>query len=417
MTNLKIINSASDIAIKAGWQNLDSFKSKNRCVTENGTLLESTYRGIRYQVVAKHIREFGVFERIGRITLALLCTIPTLGLVLFSKGVRKLFTKSYESITFALFAHTPQGRRIESAPVQERSEEPIHFQKLRAALKAKPCPCYITNSEGSKQQTIVSELGEGGSKTAFQLEDEADKEKVVLLPNMSVDPLSDIAKRWERMVDEEVSMSQHLRAIGLLCCPLEKVSVSSASSSNKLIPAYTTDSFKSLAANRGWFIIDVKNPKSSIWTGQIFKNEVDPYVPQNWDLPFRSLTIDIAKLVYHNIPIGHDSCNLAIVKKSTPTDDLIEVRYFGFDFSDKNYPLQIPSHLPNLDDKEHISEMVDHILEKLLDTVLIDVFFKNKFIISYSDRQKNLKQELLGRYKPEILRQIREVQCNNILKI
>ncbi len=386
MTNLKIINSTSDILIETGWQNVDSFKTKSQFVDENGSPLDSTYRGIRYQVVAKHIREFGVFERIGRIFLGVLYTIVTLGFAYSSETVQKLVKKTRESLRFGL----------EKGGAQQ-------YADLKTALKSHPCRFYILNRSDKKICSITATLGKGGSKEALQIND-----KVLMVPNMDVDSPHQIARRWARIVDEEVMMSTHLTSIGLLSLPLEKVDITLSKDSDNLVPAYTTKSFESLARD-GCSIVDTKNEKSSTWKGQLFANNVDPYIPENWDQLIKPLLTDIAKITYYGIPLGLDSRNFAVVKEYKEGLEQLQLRYFGFDFSSKQRSLIMPERFQYINDVECLDRTVSSDFKTLMYSVLTDMFYRGEVFSILNDQQKDLAQKLLDRYKPEILRQIRDL--------
>ncbi|KAF3362455.1 Uncharacterized protein PHSC3_000983 [Chlamydiales bacterium STE3] len=102
MPSFKIINNPSEIKLNNKWVSVTKFKSRDRLVDEKGNKASSDYKGRQYQLIEKRERIFSDLERFGRGFLGTLVTVCTLGLVLFSKSARNLFTKSKANIRFAV---------------------------------------------------------------------------------------------------------------------------------------------------------------------------------------------------------------------------------------------------------------------------------------------------------------------------
>ena len=196
-----------------------------------------------------------------------------------------------------------------------------------------------TDKRGVREDTLEKILGLGGSKKAWQLQ----SGKALLLPNMSMDPQGEMAKRnWEKIVEMEVGVSEFLQKHKMLSPNSKWVHVSVPREYEDLaipifpiIPAYTSETFESLA-ERNIFVIDVKNDSSSTWKWKenfLFKSKDERFEIENWDSVLIPLLEDIKKIFLYNIPGSIDSDNIAIVKKG---NNKYEARYFGFDFSSKS---------------------------------------------------------------------------------
>lgn len=203
--------------------------------------------------------------------------------------------------------------------------------------------CSVNIEETYKRElrkdALEKILGLGGSKIAWQLQ----SGKALLLPNMSMDPQGEMAKRnWEKIVEMEVRVSEFLKKHEMLSPNSKWVHVSVPRKYEDLavpifpiIPAYTSETFESLA-ERNIFVIDVKNDSSSTWRWKenfLFKSKDERFKIENWDSVLIPILEDIKKIFLYNIPGSIDSDNIAIVKKG---NDKYEARYFGFDFSSKS---------------------------------------------------------------------------------
>lgn len=140
MTGFKIINNKSEITLNNKWVSATTFKSKDSLVDEKGHKVGSDYKGRQYRIIEKRERTFSCLERFGRGLVGTVAIICTLCLGLFSKFVRDLFTKSKESIRFAVLEPTgdlplKEGSRISKKTVQNQKTPPLRFdpKKLSAA--------------------------------------------------------------------------------------------------------------------------------------------------------------------------------------------------------------------------------------------------------------------------------------------
>lgn len=273
--------------------------------------------------------------------------------------------------------------------------------------KAENPTLYIKDETGTHEEKLLGVLGRGSSKQAVLL----DKGRALLLPNMRRDPIGHVANRWERIVCEEVGMSNLLTEAGLLSPQSKQVSISFNPDGSGSIPAYLSETFQSLGETKGWFILDLKNDEeSSTWKEKLFKTPADRNKDENWDAVFAPLLTDIAKICIHGIPGGGDSLNIAIVKKpdseqGESSASAYEVRYFGFDFSSKGGTLAIPKMAPNSSDyTTKTKRMVSHILEWVLDRE----FNEKEFSISMV-YPEDLYNRLVEKYTKTILTKINEL--------
>lgn len=272
-----------------------------------------------------------------------------------------------------------------------------HFKALKEVMRQKSS-LYMTDQTGKHQETLLSLLGHGGSKKAFKLEGG----RALLLPNMDAKPIEVVAEYWERMVLEEVKMSNILSRVGLLSPLSEQVSITINEASERVIPAYISQSFENLMITKGYFIIDTKMRICSTWKNEVhslFKSDEERLDPKNWDSAIESLLTDIVKICVHKIPVSIDSLNIAIVKKSSEiTTCQYEVRYFGFDFSSNDMPLNIseiegdPLDCPDMD-------RFTMLLARILDHVLFSEFGRRYDFGNESTRLKSFKNQLVQRYK------------------
>ncbi len=279
------------------------------------------------------------------------------------------------------------------------------YKLLKDILDQENSSLYLTDESGKNQENLLDVLGEGGSKKAIQIA----KGRALILPNMDVDPIHSIAERWERMVQEEVAMSEILYSIGLLAPLSKRVSISFESSEDS-IPAYISETFKQLGETKGWFIIDVKNRNSSTWVrgkNFLFSKEEERLNEKNWDSVAQGMIKDVITICKHNIPAKGDSLNIAIVKKPfSAAEDLMneyEVRCFGFDFSDKYKFLQLPE-IKNISsvDRERVKSLISRILD-----LVFYYEFGNKY--AYGEGKKPfvcLKDRLVERYTEQAMQQI-----------
>jgi hypothetical protein len=264
---------------------------------------------------------------------------------------------------------------------------------------------FVLGEAGMAQEKILCILGEGGSKKAIQISGN----RALMLPNMNVDPTKDIAERWERMVCEEVKMSEILSRIGLLSPLAKQVSISLTESSKHVIPAYVCETFDS-SSLKGCFIVDSKNRKSSTWKQGLhflFQSEADRWNEENWHRVLDSFLTDVAKICLWNVPAEGDALNFAVVEK--PCKSAIcqyEIRYYGFDFSSKHGSTVIP----DVENKPEILPNIDK-AKRLVEAAV------NKFIfLEFDQRDDNemlteLKKKLKEKCVKIALVKIQQLQC------
>ena len=187
----------------------------------------------------------------------------------------------------------------------------------------------------ARTPVILSEsVGEGGSKVAFQYSEN----EVILLPNC---PLPN----WQRMVDEEVMISERLTQLDIPNVQSKKVNVYFEGAPHPLI-AYTCPSFKGLE-QKGMFVIDTKGRPdlSPVAHEPIFKEDKDRSSVEAWLPLIKPLIADLVLAARHDCLFGPDSWNGVVVKHE---DGTYQLRYFGFDFSSKYEAMENPKSNSNI---------------------------------------------------------------------
>lgn len=106
MSNFKIVNDASQIALSSKWIDSPKFKNKDARVDAQRKAIGADFAGPQFRLIAKKERHFSCIERAGRGYLGFLAVIYSLGLALISKSVRNLFTKQKAKRFFGI-AETP----------------------------------------------------------------------------------------------------------------------------------------------------------------------------------------------------------------------------------------------------------------------------------------------------------------------
>ena len=136
------------------------------------------------------------------------------------------------------------------------------------------------------EEVQLNATGKGGSKRAFDI----GEDRVILLPQ----PECCRFNMWNRIVKEEVLISQQYEKLGLLTPP------------DNLKPefhkqnTYISDSFASLS-KRGIYIMDMKNEKSSTWFGSVFNNlDIDLTDPKIWHRLLDKMVDELIVLVRHD---------------------------------------------------------------------------------------------------------------------
>lgn len=399
MPSFTVINSPSEIILSNQWVPSTKFNSKDRLTDAEGKAIGSDYKGRQYRIIEKRERIFSIPERMGRGFLGTLVVVCTVFLGLFSKSVRNFFIKPKENVHFGIPVSLQKPKHVEpSLPIDISSYEAL--SKVVSNRTMDEPTLYVTDQTGKHQETLLGVLGRGGSKKAIQIA----KGRALILPNMDVDPIANIARRWERMVLEEVKMSKILNRLGLLSPLSEQVSVTLTESSENVIPAYMSETFENLSL-KGCFIIDTKNSDSSTWKQgehSLFQSDEERLSEKNWDSVFNSVLTDITKICLYDIPAGGDSLNIAVVKKAS--DSAVcqyEVRYFGFDFSSKYESLVIP----NAENRSSTPPNV-HRITRLLNVIIDNIFFcefgRRYDCGAESANLRNLKDRLLQRYAKDV---------------
>lgn len=219
-----------------------------------------------------------------------------------------------------------------------------------------------TSNAACENVTIQKVLGGGGSKKAVLLTDG----RVLMLPNMDVDYFGRIAMWWPKTVDGEAAMAQFLEKIGVPALNREKGYLIIPSKTNSAIsyklPVLVADSFEQYA-NRGWFIMDVKNPESSFYPEEWQKS--GGITAENWEKTFYPLMQDIVIMNLNGIAPGTDSHNVVLMKGE---DGSFHLRYFGFDFGGKHRITTPPSEETRL----QLAKRTD---EEICETVPWTAFF------------------------------------------
>lgn len=99
MASFKIINDVSEIKLGQQWIAPSKFNSIGRLVH---------HKGRQYRIIEKRDYHFSHLKRLGRGILGTVAIICTLCVGLFAKSIRNLFTKSKESIRFAILERPNQ---------------------------------------------------------------------------------------------------------------------------------------------------------------------------------------------------------------------------------------------------------------------------------------------------------------------
>lgn len=101
------------------------FKNKNKIVDDSGKLPSANYLGHCYRLVSRFEEDFSFFERSGKALLGIIIVICTLSLALFSKSIRKLFTKKHYSINYGVeIPPTSLSFPINNTPVKKSPPNP-----------------------------------------------------------------------------------------------------------------------------------------------------------------------------------------------------------------------------------------------------------------------------------------------------
>jgi hypothetical protein len=282
------------------------------------------------------------------------------------------------------------------------------YQALKAKIGQKESSVYLVEESGKRHQEIFLDmLGEGGSKKAVKLKGE----RALLLPNMGHirHGYAPAHLYWERVVLEEVRMSEILEQIGLLSLESKRVNIAVTESSEFLIPSYVSETFDSLAETKGCFIIESNNSQGTTWIEKLLDSTEERLNENNWDALTKELIKDIAKICVHDISLSGDSLNVAIVKKPLNQPHPYEVRFFGFDFTSKNHPLEIPlvhdkPTFPENYSTDKITQLVSHFIELVFCSE-----FDVRSVSSTNVEVQLLFNQLVEKYTNEVVNQMREL--------
>lgn len=271
---------------------------------------------------------------------------------------------------------------------QTISDQDLIYQslyKLKQYKESEPIPLYVQTNEEKVKRIVLSFLGSGGSKRAYELEEGT----ALLMPYGG--SLSSItsSKKWSEMVDEEIIGATRVKDLGLLACSLEKATVFMTNDSTIGVPAYLTETFSQLSL-KGMWIIDQKNPASSTWNRSLFHETVDSLDERKWEKALNPFLKDIAKLLANNFWLYVDNVNMAVLEKSDQSDGVkYEVRYFGFDFSSKCGQLSFKKL-----SSEEVSSLVPSIVGDSL-SCLMDCEFSGKWNEQIRSLRQNLREKCI----------------------
>jgi len=262
-----------------------------------------------------------------------------------------------------------------------------------------PTEIYFCEGDAANQTKLMRCLGDGGSKKAYKL----DEERVLLLPNMDTDSVCDVAARWDRIVEEELRITDLIASLGILSPLSQKVNISSSEDQTKgTIPAYISKSFNSFAKSNT-FIIDRKNRKSSTWKQErsLFNANEDRLDKRKWDHMTAPMLSDLVKIFANGVPTSHDSLNLAVVQTEGAPFNSHEIKIFGFDFTNKHTPLA-PVTQSKAIERNHVKQVVEGLL-----TTIFCYEFEWSFPNGERSREPaQLMQELVEDYTDKIMRQL-----------
>lgn len=287
--------------------------------------------------------------------------------------------------------------------------EILSYQSLKTKLNEKKA-IFRKVGEVLRKEELLSVLGSGGSKVAIEISDG----KALLLPNMNYDSINwrGLIARWKMMLHDEIKMSQLLTKIGLLNPLHQKVSISLSENFHEEIQAYISVNFVYL---KDCFILDTKNFRSCTWKlGKdfLFKSEEDRLIVENWEAVLDTLLTDIAKICVYQIPAVGDSLNLAIVRKSSLSSSYyFEIRYFGFDFSNKYGPIRIPK----IEEKPSIVTNYTsptELLNSILSTLFFYEFGRDYDYGKESEKYLKLQKQLVESYSKIIALRMEAMNIN-----
>jgi hypothetical protein len=260
------------------------------------------------------------------------------------------------------------------------------YRELQRKTEKRNAGIYLHEEDASREEKLIRCLGDGGSKKAYKL----DEERVLMLPNMDSDPLSDVAARWDRIVEEELRVTQLIASLGILSPISQRVNISSSHDQSRgTIPAYVSRSFNSFAQSNT-FIIDRKNRQSSTWKQgrSLFNADENRLDKEKWDRMTATMLDDLVKIFANGLPTSNDSLNIAVVQVEDAGDKSHEIKIFGFDFTNKHKPLEaVPS--PQSVQRSHVKSVVEGLLTTLF-------CYEFEWTFPYGERCKEPAQFMKG---------------------
>jgi hypothetical protein len=223
--------------------------------------------------------------------------------------------------------------QVRAIPEQESIYQSLNSMELYE--QSSPVQIYVQTNQEKIKQVVLGILGDGGSKRAYELEGGT----ALLMPQGRSLSSMATSKEWSEMVDEEIVGTRRVAELGLLACQLEKIKVYMTNDSSIGVTAYRTETFSQLSA-RGIWIIDQKKSSSTTWKRSFFQEASDALDEKKWKTLLRPFLRDIAKLFVNGFDLYIDNVNMAVVEKSNQDNGVkYEIRYFGFDFSSKEFQL------------------------------------------------------------------------------
>lgn len=218
-------------------------------------------------------------------------------------------------------------------------------------------------------------LGKGGSKLVFDLHNG----HAVAFFNTQPNPTA--IQMRNRLIKEEVAVSQKLRQLGLCTQAYEKATLYFDGSP---IPVLKMPTFDSLVT-QGQQVRDIRN-SHHYGTSLLFENLSNLQSPKHWQKVLQGIQEDLAIYYSQNLAFGSDSFNLAVVDSDeTPIHDRTaltlftehkqKVRFYFYDFSsrDSEYK-EIKYNFLNSEgqfDRKCIEEKIDSLFTRVVDIISI----------------------------------------------
>lgn len=156
-------------------------------------------------------------------------------------------------------------------------------------------------SDGGRPVTVVEQIGEGGSKTIYDVDIESQR-YALALPNI-VDDAEIMLAKWKVVLQEPVK-TERVRHIGLpvnTVCESFPVQVNGAPFPALLMARYQDLPFE---------VRDTKNPNTSIWKTPILAGKI--LDAQSLQVILRDATSDLSTMIRNGVQVMRDSMNLCI---------------------------------------------------------------------------------------------------------